>query len=176
MSTGSSSCNSHLRNFGGLWEAAVKLTKKHLKRIIGNVKLTFEELSTFLTTQIKACLCNKNWTQDIWYGFYALIMNKCSKRRGGFVSPMIVQHYINHFPLCLRSVPFCYKSQFEQISLLWWCPRASHVTVEVLPRPDRRTKVLPEPGQCNKVWRREEMNSTSSWHQETTRCHWIWSG
>ena len=81
MSTGSSSRNSHLRNFGGLWEAAVKLTKKHLKCIVGNVKLTFEELSTVLT-QIEACLCNKNWTQDIWYGFYVLIMYEHSKRRG----------------------------------------------------------------------------------------------
>ena len=36
-------------NFGGLWEAAVKSMKKHLKRIVGYVKLTFEELSTVLT-------------------------------------------------------------------------------------------------------------------------------
>ena len=95
LSTRSSSRNSHLHNFGGLWEAAVKLTKKHLKRIVGNVKLTFEELSTVLT-QIEACLCNKNWTQDIWYGFYVLIMYEHSKRRGTFalVSPMIVHHHI----------------------------------------------------------------------------------
>lgn len=33
---------------GGLWEAAVKSAKTHLKRIVGNVKLTFEELSTVL--------------------------------------------------------------------------------------------------------------------------------
>ena len=34
--------------FGGLWEAAVKSAKTHLKRIVGNVKLTFEELSTVM--------------------------------------------------------------------------------------------------------------------------------
>lgn len=45
----------HAPNFGGLWEAEVRSTKTHLKRIIGDSTLTFEELSTVLT-QIEACL------------------------------------------------------------------------------------------------------------------------
>lgn len=31
-------------HFGGIWEAAVKSTKHHLRRVIGETKLTFEEL------------------------------------------------------------------------------------------------------------------------------------
>lgn len=44
----------HAPNFGGLWEAGVKSTKFHLKRVIRDT-LTYEELTTFLN-QVEACL------------------------------------------------------------------------------------------------------------------------
>ena len=40
---------------GGLWEAGVKSLKIHLKKMIPNLKFTFEELSTILT-RIESCL------------------------------------------------------------------------------------------------------------------------
>ncbi|XP_063834037.1 uncharacterized protein LOC135083229 [Ostrinia nubilalis] len=42
-------------NFGGLWEAGVKSSKFHLKRVAGNSSLTFEELTT-LFAQIESIL------------------------------------------------------------------------------------------------------------------------
>ena len=45
----------HAPHFGGLWEAAVRSMKIHLRRIVSEVKLTFEELTTVLA-QVEACL------------------------------------------------------------------------------------------------------------------------
>ncbi|XP_011261040.2 uncharacterized protein LOC105254185 [Camponotus floridanus] len=42
-------------HFGGLWEAAVKSTKHHLRKVIGDATLTYEEMATLLS-EVEACL------------------------------------------------------------------------------------------------------------------------
>lgn len=51
----------HSPHFGGVWEAAARSFKKHLKRVVGESKLTFEEMYTVLC-QIEACLSSRPLT------------------------------------------------------------------------------------------------------------------
>ena len=68
----------HGPHFAGLWEAAVKSMKTHLRRVLSNTKLTFEEFTTVLT-QIEACLnsrllaqlpCDDNGIEALTHVFF----------------------------------------------------------------------------------------------------------
>ena len=87
-------------HFGGLWEAAVKAMKTHLKRVIGETKLTFEELATVLT-QVEACL-NSRPLAPLPYD-------------GDTIEPLTPGHFLIGRPLeALPDAPASYRS----ISLL----------------------------------------------------------
>ena len=51
----------HAPHFGGLWESAVKGMKHHLKRIMGETKFTFEELTTIIA-EVEACMNSRPLT------------------------------------------------------------------------------------------------------------------
>ena len=51
----------HAPHFGGLWEAAVRSLKRHLRKVVGEVRLTYEELTTVLA-QVEACLNSRPLT------------------------------------------------------------------------------------------------------------------
>ncbi len=59
----------HAPHFGGLWEAAVKSVKTHLRRILGDVKLTYEEFSTILY-QIEAVLNDDDGIEPLTPGHF----------------------------------------------------------------------------------------------------------
>ncbi|XP_062714177.1 uncharacterized protein LOC134290960 [Aedes albopictus] len=48
-------------NFGGLWEAAVKSLKGHMRRVVGNRTLKLDEMHT-VVTQIEACFNSRPLT------------------------------------------------------------------------------------------------------------------
>ena len=91
----------HSPHFGGLWEAAVKSTKTHLRRVVGDVKLTFEELSTILA-QVEACLNSR-----------PLVSVNVPDEDG--IEVLTPGHFLIGRPLCALPDP---SSSYRSVSLL----------------------------------------------------------
>ena len=72
-------------NFGGLWEAAVKSAKFHLKRVIGKQVVSFEEMLT-ITCQVEACLNSR-----------PLGVQHCQNPEG--IEPLTPGHFLTGAPL-----------------------------------------------------------------------------
>lgn len=118
----------HASHFGGLWEAGVKSCKHHMRRVIGNANLTFEELSTVLT-QVEAILNSRPLTpmssdpQDL--------------------SPLTPAHFLVGRPLTapvpveLHDVPVHRLSRYqriEQIRQHFWARWSKEVVSELQQR------------------------------------------
>ena len=91
----------HTPHFGCLWEAAVKSTIIHLHRIVGEVRLTFEALSTVLA-QIEVCLNSS-----------LLVLLNIPDEDG--VEALTPGHFLFGRPLCALPDP---SSSCRQLSLL----------------------------------------------------------
>ena len=72
-------------HFGGLWEAAVKSTKYHLKRVVGKQLLSYEEMLT-ITCQVEACLNSR-----------PLGIQHCQSEEG--IEPLTPGHFLTGAPL-----------------------------------------------------------------------------
>ena len=67
-------------HFGGLWEAAVRSMKKHLRRIMGTLIFSYEEMIT-ITCQVEACLNSR-----------PLIPLTCNNPDG--ITPLTAGHFL----------------------------------------------------------------------------------
>ena len=86
---------------GGLWEAAVKSAKSHLKCIMGPFKFTFEEL-TIVLAQVEACLNGR-----------PLVSSSTPDDDG--IEVLTPGHFLVGQPLCALPDPFF---SFRSTSLL----------------------------------------------------------
>ncbi|XP_046406292.1 uncharacterized protein LOC124171197 [Ischnura elegans] len=91
----------HSPHFGGLWEAGVKATKRHLLRIVGNAGLTYEELNT-LVIQVEACVNSRPLTP--------------MSNDPNDLIPLTPGHFLNGQPLTLMPEPNLILLQLNSLS------------------------------------------------------------
>lgn len=116
-------------HFGGLWEAGVKAEQHHLRRVIGETRLTFEEMTTFLA-KVEACL-NSRPLQALFDDPEDL-------------SALTPGHFLIEAPLTappelsLLEVPasrLCRWRQLQRIRDHWWQRWSTEYLQGLAPRP-----------------------------------------
>lgn len=124
-------------HFGGLWEAGIKSVKYHLKRVLGNCHLSFEELNTVLV-QIEAILNSRPLTP-------------MSSDANDF-SPLTPGHFLIGRPLTslptsdLSNHRYSYISRFqriEQIRQHFWSRWSKEYVSELQQRGQWKTHSKP---------------------------------
>ena len=91
-------------NFGSLWEASVKSFKFHLKRVVNETKLTFEEFYT-VTSSIEACLNSR-----------PLSAMSSSEEDNAALTP---GHFLIGAPLTAAPEPFDEMNESPSVSSRW---------------------------------------------------------
>lgn len=117
-------------NFGGLWEAAVKSTKRHLYTISEGHVLTYEEYSTFLT-QIEAVLNSRPLTPLSSDPADLTVLTPAHFLIGGsLLQPMQINH------LNVRESRLTRWQAIQKLSQLFW----KRWKMEYLQELQKRTK------------------------------------
>lgn len=114
----------HAPHFGGLWEAAVKSVKYHLKRIIKDVRLTFQQFTTILA-QIECCLNSRPL-----YAIYEDPKNPYAPTPGHF----LIQRAPNTLPEPSHlSIPINRLTHYQQVQRLYqmFWEKWTHITCKV---------------------------------------------
>lgn len=146
----------HGPTFGGLWESGVKSTKFHLKRVIEDSTLTFEEMTTVLS-QIEACLNSRP---------LSMLPNQTDD-----VSPLTPGHFLIGEPLIV--VPDrCYEHSnisslrrwqlIQKMTQDFWRRWSNEYLVHCLQRY-KWTKVNPEPKVGDVVLVKEDNLPPARW-------------
>ena len=135
------------QHFGGLWEAAMKGVKIHMKHVVSNAKLTLEEYFTVLA-QVEACLnsrpltplpCKGDTIEVLLPGHFLIgkhlealpnppVSNhSISLLRRWHMCQALLQHFwqkwsLEYIATLRRYTKWCQPTQLKSVTL-FWCKR-----------------------------------------------------
>lgn len=146
----------HSPNFGGLWEAGVKSTKFHLRRVLDGTTLTYEELATVLT-QIEACLNSRPLYQVSSNSDEAIPLTPSHFLIGEAIVTAPDFNFERHSEGSLR------RWQFTQRLVQHFWRRWSQEYLTTLLQRHKWTRITPEPSCGDVVLVKEDDLPPSKW-------------